>query len=92
MAEPDDMREPDSVPPAPVEPAAAPPAPRAAASWPGLIGGLLGGAVVAGGGGWYAYEHGPVKPALDGSTPPKPPRPQDAESGAGDARAASWTS
>lgn len=30
----------------------------------GLIGGLLGTAAVLAGGGWYAYEHGPVKPAL----------------------------
>jgi hypothetical protein len=30
----------------------------------GLIGGLLGTAAVVGGGGWYAYEHGPVKPAV----------------------------
>ena len=34
------------------------------ASGPGLLGGLLGGAAVAGGGGWYLYEHGPLKPAL----------------------------
>lgn len=31
----------------------------------GLIGGLLGSAVVIGAGGWYAYEHGPIKGALD---------------------------
>ena len=30
----------------------------------GLIGGLLGTAAVLGGGGWYAYEHGPLKPAV----------------------------
>ena len=62
MAQPDDTREPDSVPP-PVEPAAAPSG-RRGGFLPGLIGGLVGGAVVTAGGGWYAYEHGPVKPAL----------------------------
>ncbi|MEK0083652.1 hypothetical protein [Benzoatithermus flavus] len=30
----------------------------------GLIGGLLGTAAVLAGGGWYAYEYGPLKPAL----------------------------
>jgi hypothetical protein len=50
------------------------PEPRAATAAPrrrggtgflaGLIGGLLGTGAVLGGGGWYAYEHGPLKPAL----------------------------
>jgi hypothetical protein len=30
----------------------------------GLLGGLLGSAALIGGGGWYAYEHGPLKPAM----------------------------
>lgn len=61
MAQPEETREPDA--PAPVsEPL---PPPRARGGFvPGLVGGLLGGAVVALGGGWYAYERGPIKPAL----------------------------
>lgn len=30
----------------------------------GLLGGLLGGAAVLGGGGWYAYQNGPIQPIL----------------------------
>lgn len=59
MAEPDDVREPVTLPAA-----EAPPAHRGG-FWTGLLGGLLGGAVVAGGGGWWAYERGPIKPALE---------------------------
>ena len=44
-------------------PVAVPPR-RRGGFWPGLVGGLLGGAAVTGAGGWYAYEHGPIKPAL----------------------------
>ncbi len=62
MAEPDDVREPVAPPPAEAD--GSPPA-RRGGFLPGLIGGLLGGAAVVGGGGWYAYEHGPVKPALE---------------------------
>ena len=65
MAEPDNLREPDPVPPSLSDPDPAPPPPRRGGGFlPGLIGGLLGGAVVTAGGGWYVYEHGPVKPAL----------------------------
>ena len=59
MAQPEETREPDA--PAPVSEL---PPPKARGFVPGLIGGLIGGAVVALGGGWYAYEHGPIKPAL----------------------------
>ena len=45
------------------EPPAAPP-PRRGGFVPGLIGGLLGGAAMVLGGGWYAYEHGPIKTGL----------------------------
>ena len=62
MAEPDEVREPVAPPVA--ETASAPPA-RRGGFLPGLIGGLLGGAAVVGGGGWYAYERGPVKPVLE---------------------------
>jgi len=68
MAEPDDSRAPDTAlvsPTEPVEPATGPVQPaRRGGFLPGLIGGLVGGAVVTAGGGWYAYERGPIKPAL----------------------------
>jgi hypothetical protein len=64
MAQPDDVREAEAAPA--TEPAASPaPPPRRGGFWPGLIGGLLGGAAVAGGSGWYMYERGPIKPALE---------------------------
>lgn len=44
-------------------PAAAPP--RRGGFVPGLIGGLLGGAAMVLGGGWYATEHGPIRTGLD---------------------------
>jgi hypothetical protein len=49
------------------DPAVAPPPRRRGGTGflAGLIGGLLGTGAVLGGGGWYAYEHGPVKPAVD---------------------------
>ena len=53
----------------PVEPeryqAPAAPPPRRGGFVPGLIGGLLGGAAMVLGGGWYATEHGPIKAKLD---------------------------
>jgi hypothetical protein len=70
MAEPDETREPASAaaatgPDEPYREPAPPQAlPRRGGFLPGLVGGLLGGAVVTGAGGWYAYEHGPIKPAL----------------------------
>ena len=65
MAEPVDPREPEVEVAATSEPAVAPPPPkRGGGFWAGLLGGLLGGAAVVGGGSWYAYEHGPLKPAL----------------------------
>jgi hypothetical protein len=58
MAEPDEARE-------PVTETQNPRPARRGGFLPGLIGGLLGGAAVVGGGGWYAYERGPIKPALE---------------------------
>ena len=68
MAQTDDPREPEAdvvvnaTEPDPVT--ATTPARRGGGFWTGLLGGLLGGAAVAGAGGWYVYEHGPLKPAL----------------------------
>ena len=65
MAEPDDSRAPDTALASPAEPAAGPAQPaRRGGFLPGLIGGLVGGAAVIAGGGWYAYERGPIKPAI----------------------------
>ena len=65
MAEPDDSRAPDMALASPAEPAAGPVQPaRRGGFLPGLIGGLVGGAAVIAGGGWYAYERGPIKPAI----------------------------
>lgn len=64
MSQPTEPRGPiatDPDPPAPVER----PQRRGGSGFiAGILGGLLGSAAVLGGGGWYAYEHGPVKPAL----------------------------
>lgn len=65
MSEPDETRETAG------GAAAAPTEPRPAArprrgGWlAGFIGGLLGSAALIGGAGWYAYTHGPVRPALE---------------------------
>ena len=62
MAEPYEAREPVTP---PVTETQNPRLARRGGFLPGLIGGLLGGAAVVGGGGWYAYERGPIKPALE---------------------------
>lgn len=45
-------------------PAAPPPRRGGSGFFAGLIGGLLGSAALLAGAGWYAYEHGPVRPTL----------------------------
>lgn len=54
---------------APVEPERQPPfaaePPRRGGFVPGLIGGLLGGAAIVLAGGWYGYQHGPIKAGLE---------------------------
>ncbi|MFO1071627.1 MAG: hypothetical protein U1E17_02770 [Geminicoccaceae bacterium] len=44
--------------------ASAEPPRRGGGFLPGLLGGLLGTAAVLGGGGWYAYQNGPIQPTL----------------------------
>ncbi len=70
MTQPEDTTPSAIDPPAATEPerqpvAEAAPPRRSGGFVPGLIGGLLGSAVLLAGGGWYLYERGPVKPTLD---------------------------